>query len=424
MHNWDTDRGSYTLMRPLEPTDPAHIGGWRLIARLGEGGMGAVYLAAPHDPVEMSGHALPFTKVKSTGTYSSQVLPQAKNLNIPTPWDALSRGPVALKVIHRDISADSRIVARFRNEIDTAEHIYDWTHLGKQVAAQIPVARKIPQPDRPAEPTDLLLPDWYAEPKPSPVPAPLAASLEPGNLWYAMQYLPYATLEDSVRVFGPPDEDALLFLARRLLRALTPLQERGVAHRDVKPSNLALGRSAPGPELALLDLGISHFELGSKLTTAGAMHPGTPPFMSPEQVQGVDISPASDLFSTASTLVWLASAGRSPAFTGESSAELMHRIATAEPDLSAVPNSMTDTLAAFLEKDPEKRPDPQKQWGMFRSPGHGTSNWLTAAVRPQALRKAKALAACGIVAPHIVSAHYAESDMFLAAVEALGTAFD
>jgi hypothetical protein len=89
--------------------------------------MGAVYLATPHDPAEMSLHALPFTKVKSTGTYSSQVLPQAKDLNIPTPWDALSRGPVALKVIHRDISADSRIVARFRNEIDTAEHVYDWT---------------------------------------------------------------------------------------------------------------------------------------------------------------------------------------------------------------------------------------------------------------------------------------------------------
>lgn len=131
----------------------------------------------------------------------------------PTTWSA---GPC----IHREISADSRIVARFRNEIDTAEHVYDWTHLGKQVAAQIPVARKLQQPERPAESTDLL-PDWYAEPKSSPTPAPLAASLEPGNLWYAMQYLPYARLDDAVHSFGPPDQDALIFLARRLLQALS-----------------------------------------------------------------------------------------------------------------------------------------------------------------------------------------------------------
>ncbi|MET7519290.1 protein kinase [Streptomyces sp. NPDC005480] len=178
--------------------------------------------------------------------------------------------------------------------------------------------------------------------------------LEAGNLWYAMQYLPYATLGDVVRALGPPDEDALLFLARRLLQTLAPLQERGVAHRDIKPSNLALGGLGPGPELALLDLGISRFEMASKLTMAGAMHPGTPEFMSPEQVQGTEISSASDLFSTASTLVWLASSGRTPAFTGETTAEVMHRITTEEPDLSAVPNSMKDTLAAFLEKDPDK----------------------------------------------------------------------
>jgi serine/threonine protein kinase len=238
-----------------------------------------------------------------------------------------------------------------------------------------------------------------------------------------MQYLPYATLGDVVRALGPPDEDALLFLARRLLQTLAPLQERGVAHRDIKPCNLALGGLGPGPALARLDLGISRFEMASKLTTAGAMHPGISAFISPEQVQGTEISPAPDLFSTASTLVWLASSDRTPAFTGETTAEVMDRITTEEPDLSAVPNSMKDTLAAFLEKDPDKRPDPQKDWGLFRSPSPAASDWLSAVVRPQALRKAKALAACGIVAPQVVAAHYGTQYSFLMAVESIGTIF-
>ncbi|MFE6755633.1 hypothetical protein ACFVDQ_18835 [Streptomyces sp. NPDC057684] len=60
---------------------------------------------------------------------------------------------------------------------------------------------------------------------------------------------------------------------------------------------------------------------------------------------------------------------------------------------------------------------------MLRSPGHGAGDWLAAAVRPQPLRKAKALAACGIVAPQIVAARYGASDMFLTAVESVGSVF-
>ena len=99
----------------------------------------------------------------------------------------------------------------------------------------------------------------------------------------------------------------------QVLDALAEAHERGIIHRDIKPHNLLIHRTADDPwRVKLLDFGIAkprfhHDELDAQLTAMGARI-GTPDFMSPEQLLARStVSTASDLFSVA--LVFVAAVG-------------------------------------------------------------------------------------------------------------------
>jgi outer membrane protein assembly factor BamB len=80
--------------------------------------------------------------------------------------------------------------------------------------------------------------------------------------------------------------------------------------------------------------------------------------MSPEQVEGLECGPPSDVFSLGSVLAY-AACGAAP-FNGgpsRSSASVMYRVVHAEPDLVSVPESVRQLVAACLAKDPGRRPD-------------------------------------------------------------------
>ena len=85
-----------------------------------------------------------------------------------------------------------------------------------------------------------------------------------------------------------------------------------MVHRDVKPGNVWL---AADGSAALGDFGIAH-ELGADRITTEGLVLGTVCYLSPEQVRGDEIGPASDVYALGVTLHELAS-GRPP-FTGES----------------------------------------------------------------------------------------------------------
>ncbi len=114
-----------------------------------------------------------------------------------------------------------------------------------------------------------------------------------GLSYYVMDLVEGETLRQRLER-GPLDGRDAFRLGRDLLEALERIHAAGVIHRDVKPSNIFLvdGRAL------LADFGIVHVEgsTDETLTTEGR-GPGTPAYMSPEQVSGGQVVPASDLYS-------------------------------------------------------------------------------------------------------------------------------
>ncbi|MFF7592177.1 serine/threonine-protein kinase [Kitasatospora purpeofusca] len=184
--------------------------------------------------------------------------------------------------------------------------------------------------------------------------AVIAADPEAGTPWLASQFVLGPALNEALRVVGALPEESARRLAAGLAQALIDVHAAGLIHRDLKPSNVLLAEDG----VRVIDFGIARAAEGqdTKLTRTGAMI-GSPGYMSPEQVEGRELTPASDVFSLGATLA-VACAGR-PAFAGESLPRILFAVLHAEPELSGVPAGLRPLVAACLAKDPAARPTPQ-----------------------------------------------------------------
>jgi tRNA A-37 threonylcarbamoyl transferase component Bud32 len=153
----------------------------------------------------------------------------------------------------------------------------------------------------------------------------------------AMEYVPGGTLRARLASHrGAPLPVAELgAAAASLLEALAYVHGRGVAHGDLKPSNLLL--RAPG-DVVLADFGAA--ELRADAAGAAVGPAGTPQYLAPERLRGAGPSPASDLYA-AGAVLWEMAAGR-PMRTH---ADLMGGGTLASP---ALPASARDVLGARL----------------------------------------------------------------------------
>jgi predicted Ser/Thr protein kinase len=162
------------------------------------------------------------------------------------------------------------------------------------------------------------------------------------------EYVEGPSLEQLVRKHGPRDEDSLTRLALSTAGALAAIHKAGIVHRDFKPSNVLIGHDGP----RVIDFGIAR-ALDQMTMTSGKMV-GTPPYMSPEQLSGETVGPASDVFSWAVTIVFAAT-GR-PAFGEDSVPAVFNRVLTVHPDLSPLPPALRAIVGSCLSKRPEERP--------------------------------------------------------------------
>lgn len=180
-------------------------------------------------------------------------------------------------------------------------------------------------------------------------------------VFYLVMELVYGVPLGSRLKEGPPSWPLAVGWALQIAQALDAAHRRGVVHRDIKPSNVLL---TPEGTAKVLDFGVAKF-IGEtmsvhELTVTGALL-GSPPYMSPEQAEGLrDIDHRSDLYSLG-CLLYHALTGRPP-FVGDSPLALLRAHVEKAPVAPAeiaqgLPESLSGLVLALLAKDPGDRPD-------------------------------------------------------------------
>ncbi|HEY7104227.1 MAG TPA: serine/threonine-protein kinase [Mycobacteriales bacterium] len=266
------DRATKPLLAPLRRHDPASVGPYLLLGRLGAGAMGRVYL----------------------GRSAAGRL-------------------VAVKTIRDDYAEEPDFRDRFAHEVAAARRVS-----GVFTAAVV------------------------------------AADPEAEVPWLATAYVPAPSLSRLIETCGPLPVPAVRWLAAGCAEALESIHGAGLVHRDLKPSNVLV--SLDGPQV--IDFGVARAVERVQLTaTREAL--GTPAYMAPEQAREArSTGPASDVFSLGSTLLYAAT-GHAP-YQGETTVDVLVRLATEPPDLTGLPAELVDPLASCLDRDPDRRPTPSQ----------------------------------------------------------------
>ncbi|MFJ6697601.1 serine/threonine protein kinase [Streptomyces sp. NPDC091272] len=173
---------------------------------------------------------------------------------------------------------------------------------------------------------------------------------EGGRPWLATAYVPGPSLAVAVSRHGRLPVPAVLRLLAGMAEALKVIHGAGIVHRDLKPANVLLASDGP----RVIDFGIARAADATALTGTG-ITVGTPAFMSPEQAEGKEVGPASDVFALGQVGVY-AALGNTAYGEGNSHA-VLYRIVHEEPDLAGLPEEL-GFLARCLVKDPAQRPEP------------------------------------------------------------------
>ncbi len=188
----------------------------------------------------------------------------------------------------------------------------------------------------------------------------IAVGCEDGVHFYAMQFIEGKSLaqrlELAQRDGAAVSSDQVANWRLQAADALAHAHQRGVIHRDVKPSNLILD---PDNRLWLTDFGLAKRSDELALTMTGALL-GTPRYMSPEQASSTlqPVDERSDVYSFGATLYELL-AGQ-PLFGGDNPFEVIRRILMEEPRTlrsvrPAVPRDLETIIGKCLHKEPGRR---------------------------------------------------------------------
>lgn len=114
-----------------------------------------------------------------------------------------------------------------------------------------------------------------------------------GHVFLIMEFVDGGTLRELLRQRGPMPPHAAAAVMQSVLHALSVAHSRGMVHRDIKPENVLI--SADG-KVKLADFGLVRAAADTKVTS-NSIIVGTVAYLSPEQVTGEPISPASDVYS-------------------------------------------------------------------------------------------------------------------------------
>jgi len=177
---------------------------------------------------------------------------------------------------------------------------------------------------------------------------------EDGVLFLAMRWVEGTNLRDLIDA-GPLDPVHAVRLISQVASALDAAHERGLIHRDVKPANILI---AEEEHVYLTDFGLTkHASSISGLTRSGSWV-GTVDYTAPEQIEGAEVSPRTDVYSLGCVL-YEAVVGKPPHRRDNDLATLWAHMYTKAPSVrDALPDAPAEfdaVLQRALAKDPADR---------------------------------------------------------------------
>lgn len=169
---------------------------------------------------------------------------------------------------------------------------------------------------------------------------------------------------------SPLSEHATAQLGAAMCRTLAYIHRRGILHRDVKPANILL----PHGDLAmpkLVDFGIAVPVDGDRMTVEGTTV-GTASYLSPEQVTGAPLTPASDVYSLGLVLIQ-AFTGTTP-FPGTGVDSAMARLDHDPVIPRRTSAALAEVLSDMTARDPQARPDAAAAGARLRTLAEGDAS--------------------------------------------------
>lgn len=187
--------------------------------------------------------------------------------------------------------------------------------------------------------------------------------MDRGMAFLAMQLVEGRSLGDLIDQESPVPIEACVRIASQIADVLVAAEAIGLVHRDLKPDNVLLERTAEGEErVIVVDFGlafIAHRPGVDRMTREGIVT-GTPHYMSPEQARGVALDSRTDVYALGCILFEMLAGV--PPFDGDAVTLLSRHLFMAPPKVderregAPVPRALSRLVDRMLEKELDARP--------------------------------------------------------------------